>query len=76
MSAIRFNDKISFTTKKVGDIVSKLMLATKLKAHELPIPKTLPQQFLRRGLSFSQFARELCLTRYLVAAAILTLLLH
>jgi hypothetical protein len=75
-SAITFHDKVCLAAEEVGNVVSKLMLATKLKAQELPIAKASPQQFFSRCLGFSQFARELCLPRYSVFAAILTLLLH
>jgi hypothetical protein len=38
-SAITFNNQVGFSAEEVGKVITKLMLATKLEAQELPISK-------------------------------------
>ena len=57
--AIAFDDQLGLVTVKVADVVTELMIASKLRIPELPVSQQLPQELFGFGFIFSQLTRPL-----------------
>jgi hypothetical protein len=61
--SVAFDDQLGIRTEEIADVITELMLPTKLRAAQLTIPKQLPEHLLGWHLLFPKFPRTIRQTR-------------
>lgn len=70
--AITLNYKLSFTTVKISNIVTELMLSSELQTMKLAITQMAPEQNLSRRAFLSEFTRRISQASRLITTTVMS----